>query len=128
MVLPLKALDRHAGEHGANDATKCVLGQNVVTDVVDRHGSSHRMVRRLHPRVEARQDPLLRIILLMALRIHHRSAPRWPAPLPPPYPPTHAGRVGWGKWGLLLPGAPEPRLTLLRRQGFRSVFQTAYAA
>jgi hypothetical protein len=33
-----------------------------------------------------------------------------------------------GGWGLLLPGAPEPRLTLLRRQGFRSVFQTAYAA
>src|SRR3974390_3132005 len=30
-----------------------------------------------------------------------------------------------GKWGLLLPGAPEPRLTLLRRQDFRSVFQTA---
>src|ERR1700722_3599369 len=29
------------------------------------------------------------------------------------------------KWGLLLPGAPEPRLTLLRRQGFRSVFQAA---
>src|SRR5215470_15258205 len=29
------------------------------------------------------------------------------------------------KWGLLLPGAPEPRLTLLRHQGFRSVFQTA---
>jgi hypothetical protein len=29
------------------------------------------------------------------------------------------------EWGLLLPGAPEPRLTLLRRQGFRSVFQTA---
>src|SRR5215470_3202943 len=29
------------------------------------------------------------------------------------------------KWGLLLPGAPEPRLTLLRRQGFKSVFQTA---
>src|SRR5215470_19025526 len=29
------------------------------------------------------------------------------------------------KWGLLLPGAPEPRLTLLRRQDFRSVFQTA---
>src|ERR1700741_12850 len=28
------------------------------------------------------------------------------------------------KWGLLLPGAPEPPLTLLRRQGFRSVFQT----
>ena len=23
------------------------------------------------------------------------------------------------KWGLLLPGAPEPRLTLLRRQGFK---------
>ena len=35
-----------------------------------------------------------------------------------------AGRHKW-KWGLLLPGAPEPRLTLLRRQGFRSVFQTA---
>ena len=32
---------------------------------------------------------------------------------------------GAEKWGLLLPGAPEPRLTLLRRQGFRSVFQTA---
>src|SRR5215469_14300582 len=30
-----------------------------------------------------------------------------------------------GKWGLLLPGAPEPRLTLLRRQDFRSVFQAA---
>src|SRR5215469_6995827 len=29
------------------------------------------------------------------------------------------------EWGLLLPGAPEPRLTLLRRQDFRSVFQTA---
>jgi hypothetical protein len=29
------------------------------------------------------------------------------------------------KWGLLLPGAPEPRLTLLRRQDFKSVFQTA---
>jgi hypothetical protein len=35
-----------------------------------------------------------------------------------------AGR-GVRKWGLLLPGAPEPRLTLLRRQGFRSAFQTA---
>jgi hypothetical protein len=33
--------------------------------------------------------------------------------------------LGMEKWGLLLPGAPEPRLTLLRRQGFRSVFQTA---
>ncbi len=33
-----------------------------------------------------------------------------------------------GKWRLLLPGASEPRLTLLRRQGFKSVFQTAYAA
>ena len=42
--------------------------------------------------------------------------------------PRMRGGVGWGKWGLLLPGAPEPRLTLLRRQGFRSVFQTAYAA
>jgi len=29
------------------------------------------------------------------------------------------------EWGLLLPGAPEPRLMLLRHQGFRSVFQTA---
>src|SRR5579883_247345 len=29
------------------------------------------------------------------------------------------------KWGLLLLGAPEPRLTLLRRQDFRSVFQAA---
>src|ERR1700739_278795 len=37
-------------------------------------------------------------------------------------------KAGERKWGLLLPGAPEPRLTLLRRQGFRSVFQTAYAA
>jgi hypothetical protein len=33
-----------------------------------------------------------------------------------------------GKWRLLLPGASEPRLTLLRRQGFNSVFRTAYAA
>jgi hypothetical protein len=29
------------------------------------------------------------------------------------------------KWGLLLPGAPEPRLTELTRQGFRSAFQAA---
>jgi hypothetical protein len=29
------------------------------------------------------------------------------------------------KWRLLLPGASEPRLRLLRPQGFRSVFQTA---
>src|SRR6516164_1542623 len=29
------------------------------------------------------------------------------------------------KWGLLLPGAPGPRLRLLRPQDFRSVFQTA---
>src|SRR5215472_6519678 len=29
------------------------------------------------------------------------------------------------KWRLLLPGASEPRLTLLRRQDFKSVFQTA---
>src|SRR5690242_9650257 len=35
-----------------------------------------------------------------------------------------AGSHKW-KWGLLLPGAPEPRLPLLRRQDFRSVFQTA---
>src|SRR3974390_2516694 len=34
----------------------------------------------------------------------------------------HAGVIGM-KWGLLLPGAPEPRLTLLRRQDFRSAFQ-----
>jgi hypothetical protein len=27
--------------------------------------------------------------------------------------------IGTKKWGLLLPGAPEPRLTLLRRQGFK---------
>jgi hypothetical protein len=33
--------------------------------------------------------------------------------------------LGVEKWGLLLPGAPEPRLTLLRRQGFSSVFQAA---
>ena len=32
------------------------------------------------------------------------------------------------KWRLLLPAASEPRLTELTRQGFRSVFQTAYAA
>ena len=40
---------------------------------------------------------------------------------------AHTGRISIlaRKWGLLLPGAPEPRLTLLRRQGFRSVFQTA---
>jgi len=42
--------------------------------------------------------------------------------------PCKRGGLDWVKWGLLLPGAPEPRLTLLRRQGFRSVFQTAYAA
>src|SRR6516225_6121361 len=29
------------------------------------------------------------------------------------------------KWGLLLPGAPGPRLALLRRQDFRSVFRAA---
>jgi hypothetical protein len=29
------------------------------------------------------------------------------------------------KWRLLLPGASEPRLPLLRRQDFKSVFQTA---
>src|SRR6185437_7148439 len=29
------------------------------------------------------------------------------------------------KWRLLLPGASEPRLKLLRPQGFRSVFRTA---
>src|SRR6266480_2319449 len=29
------------------------------------------------------------------------------------------------EWRLLLPGASEPRLRLLRPQGFRSVFQTA---
>src|SRR5215831_8780954 len=29
------------------------------------------------------------------------------------------------KWRLLLPGASEPRLKLLRPQGFKSVFQTA---
>jgi hypothetical protein len=38
-------------------------------------------------------------------------------------------RAGWGpgrgKWRLLLPGASEPRLTRLRRQGFNSVFQAA---
>ena len=32
------------------------------------------------------------------------------------------------KWGLLLPGAPEPRLTLLRRQGFDRYFKPPYAA
>src|SRR5215468_5429405 len=41
-------------------------------------------------------------------------------------PPRRGGlRSHEWKWGLLLPGAPEPRLPLLRRQGFRSVFQTA---
>src|SRR3974390_343081 len=44
--------------------------------------------------------------------------------------PPGAWRPAWGsgqtrKWGLLLPGAPEPRLTRLRRQDFKSVFQTA---
>src|SRR5712691_11763770 len=42
-----------------------------------------------------------------------------------PPPRTGGARSHKLKWGLLLPGAPEPRLTLLRRQGFRSVFQTA---
>src|SRR5262245_45310508 len=36
-----------------------------------------------------------------------------------------ARRAIWDEWRLLLPGASEPRLTLLRRQDFRSVFQTA---
>src|SRR5215470_6930922 len=49
-----------------------------------------------------------------------RSAPAWPAPMPPTLLPPHVGERG-RKWGLLLPGAPEPRLTLLRRQDFRSV-------
>src|SRR5262249_7617187 len=31
------------------------------------------------------------------------------------------------KWRLLLPGASEPRLKLLRPQDFRSVFQTAFS-
>jgi hypothetical protein len=33
-----------------------------------------------------------------------------------------------GKWRLLLPGASEPRLPLLRRQDFKSVFKPRYAA
>ena len=46
-------------------------------------------------------------------------------------PPIHGLRPymavgrGKGKWRLLLPGASEPRLTVLTRQGFKSVFQTA---
>src|SRR5712671_6341510 len=73
------------------------------------------------------QDPLGTIFLTDAPSGNTiRRQPAWSASKPPPYPPPRAGgRVRWGKWGLLLPGAPEPRLTLLRRQGFRSVFQTA---
>src|SRR6266705_3130284 len=37
--------------------------------------------------------------------------------------PEHCFNIG--KWRLLLPGASEPRLRLLRPQDFRSVFQTA---
>src|SRR5262245_17111083 len=43
----------------------------------------------------------------------------------PPAPRVEARSLVHGKWRLLLPGASEPRLTLLRRQDFRSVFQTA---
>src|SRR5215475_12932234 len=36
-----------------------------------------------------------------------------------------ASHVRIWKWRLLLPGASEPRLKLLKPQGFKSVFQTA---
>ena len=39
--------------------------------------------------------------------------------------PAAASLLGYGRWRLLLPGASEPRLRLLRPQDFRSVFQTA---
>src|SRR6266849_6368479 len=73
------------------------------------------------------QDPLGTIFLTDApsgntIRRHPHGRRQSPHPTLRRVP---GGRVGWGKWGLLLPGAPEPRLTLLRRQGFRSVFQTA---
>jgi hypothetical protein len=65
--------------------------------------------------------------MLMRLRLHYAvGTPHGRRHFPHPTLPCMQGTVG--KWGLLLPGAPEPRLTLLRRQGFRSVFQTAYAA
>jgi len=37
-------------------------------------------------------------------------------------------KLAKAKWGLLLPGAPGPRLTLLRRQGFDRSFKPRYAA
>src|SRR5215471_20193862 len=69
MMFPRQPFDGHICEHGANDATQCVLGQKIVAEVVDRHGGLSKK-----------------------------------------------------KWGLLLPGAPEPRLTLLRRQDFKIGF------
>ena len=74
-------------------ALQSVLGQEVITDIVDRHGF-----------VSQRMRPGDGYTIRLG-----------PAPKE-------------AKWGLLLPGAPEPRLMLLRHQGFRSVFQTAYAA
>src|SRR5262249_11165452 len=41
------------------------------------------------------------------------------------HPATTSFAHGISKWRLLLPGASEPRLKLLRPQDFRSVFRTA---
>src|SRR5262249_19795131 len=46
MVIPLKRRTRHIGEHSPNDATKRILGQKVVADVVDRHGRLSSVLQR----------------------------------------------------------------------------------
>ena len=93
MMLARQAVLGGVLEHVAHHTAQRILGEEIVADVVDGHDRELAADGDSHRNASARN---------VESQLERAPEKR--------------------KWGLLLPGAPEPRLTLLRRQGFRSVY------
>src|SRR5690242_17474937 len=96
MMISGQPLLRRVLQDRAHHAAQGILGKKIVAEVIDSHGNQRTYVRDQMSEHRPAADSC------------PLSSDIWPL-----------------KWRLLLPGASEPRLKLLRPQGFRSVFRTA---
>src|SRR5262249_29162175 len=107
-MIPRKTVLGGVHEQPAHNAAQGILRQDVVADVIDGHG-----------RTDCPERGAIRAVSThggLTAWILARACMRAPA--------FHSNSKIW-RWRLLLPGASEPRLKLLRPQDFSSVFQTA---
>src|SRR5258705_13662597 len=121
MVLARKAIPGGIFKYRAHHAAQGLLGQDVISDVVDGHGGSILvLIRRFKPSLNlTRHTPGASALPAMFAAIRQF---RWAAAARFPVskrllgsPPTRL--LQYGRWRLLLPVASEPRLPELNPSG-----------